>query len=95
MALNGRSIAIDPSMMAGIHRTRWSHIGGVNVISSQNANPVTIGPIMNITKTAGPSPLSCALRSRSQWVQRSATVKSPPKSLPVPHLGHRHCKPVT
>jgi len=65
-------------------------MGGSKAISNQKASPVTIGPIIKITKTAGPSPLSEALKSRPQCVQHGATVSNPSNNGPVPHRGHRH-----
>src|SRR4051794_3879319 len=42
-----------------------------------------------MTKTAGPSPASCAERSRPQTAQRSRTVSSPSNSFPRPQRGQR------
>jgi hypothetical protein len=54
-----------------------THIGGAKTASTQSAKPVTMGATANITKTAGPSPLAAARKSKLQWSHFAATVKNP------------------
>src|SRR5215813_9125550 len=62
-----------PPMINGVHRTRWIQIGGENFISTQAASPTTIRPRKKMTKTAGPSPASCAERSSPQTSHAAGT----------------------
>ena len=88
-AFSGRSIATAPIRINGVHSSRCTQIGGENLISTNAASPTTIIPRKKITKTAGPSPASCADRSRPHTSHAWRTLNRPVNSRPLPQRGHR------
>src|SRR5579875_1029800 len=88
-ALIGRISAIAAGMVTTGQRMACIQSGGEKVNSTQNAKPTITAPRIKITKTAGPSPASCAERSKPQTGQRGRTVSNPSKTGPFPQRGQR------
>src|SRR6185437_8677726 len=88
-ALSGRSSRMAPTKVVGSQSTIWTQIGGANLISTSAASSTTNAPRMRMTKTAGPSPASCAEMSRPHTEQLGTTSSIPAKTLPRPQRGQR------
>src|SRR5689334_11566889 len=86
-------MAIAPPKMTNGQIAACTQSGGSNLASTNRARPTTTKPRIRITKTAAPSPTSCACRSKPQDSQCSRTVRRPSKRRPWPQRGQRQNSP--
>ena len=77
-----------------LHRLAWKEALIAAVETRARAAPRTRIPPTSDMNTAGPSPASAKLRSRSQAPHLGATVRKPENSRPWPQRGQRPRKPV-